>query len=311
MAKPGGIRSRFTESLSVVLVNSNWFPRVERKPQRLQWKKDFNLLGIYRCFLKNGVFCQGLVWLVAIEALFFSLLEIRFFPGRTTDNKIGGESLGPSFCIARWLETLQPLGRPCGKEVGVWLLCYHWYSCMMTMALSNILSVFERLKRQWGRISVPRNTTTFCSRLLDSRCTNLKFVEQLGLILRMRALIFHLNSLCWRWCCEFGGLEFLKLGVVFPHHVWLHQEIGSFLGKMGGALRLHISISLLRPCFFSYQGDEFEGISFTRFPITQGREYTYHHTWDMEVVMSCGCWFSNSCRPSFWKHSWKLCWCTY
>lgn len=116
---------------------------------------------LYRCFLKHGVFWQRLVWIVAIEALVFSLLEIRFFPGRTTDNKIGGESLGPSFCIARWLETLQPLGRPCGKEVGVWLLCYHWYSCMITMALSNILSVFERLKRQWGRISVPRNTTTF------------------------------------------------------------------------------------------------------------------------------------------------------
>ena len=71
MAKPGGIRSCFTESPLVVLVNSNGFPRIELKPQRLQWNKDFIFFGIYRCFLKNGVFCQRLVWIVAIEALFF------------------------------------------------------------------------------------------------------------------------------------------------------------------------------------------------------------------------------------------------
>lgn len=79
MAKPGGIRSRFTESPLVVLVNSNWFPRIELKPQRLQWKKDFTLLGIYRCFLKNGVFCRRLVWIVAIEAQVFFLTGNKVF----------------------------------------------------------------------------------------------------------------------------------------------------------------------------------------------------------------------------------------
>lgn len=117
-----------------------------------------------------------------------------------------------------------------------------------------------------------------------------------------------LTLMLWIW--RFGISE---IGGSFSPSCLTSPGDWIFLGKMGGALRLHISISLLRPLFFLLPRRWIWRYFLHALPDhSRWGKIPYHETLgDMEVVMTCGCWFSNSCRPSFWKHSWKLCWCTY
>ena len=100
---------------------------------------------------------------------------------------------------------------------------YNWVCVLSLVQLYANHGTVKHTKCDWrfGNVNeveflFPGTPKSFCSRLLDCRGRILKFAEQLGLILRMWALIVHLNSLRWHWCCEFGSLEFLTLGVVFP-----------------------------------------------------------------------------------------------